>query len=370
MLSWQLFQNLQLSELRLDDVVFECGCDVRWIQLWQQRRVAGLHRQQLQCYSGASRIPLRSMNISLCDLPRITVTHRNVTVVEGANITVACNGSGSPLPEVDWTVGGLHSINTHQSNVDWPSVHSINLTLVNMSREDNGFVLTCIAENVVGMSNASIHLTVQFPPTILKLEEPKRRHDTCMEFTVWGYPVPTLRWIYKGKDLPQGEFVRAEMDVYQDLIEGCLTFANPTHHNNGNYTLVASNSLGTTTRSVYGHFLHAPFDEDESPTPPLSGTHQSDEDTFGVSIAVGLAGFACVLLLVLFVLINKYGRRSKFGMKESRGGRSRLIAPLFFPRLSGGSGEHVPRAEPYWIFHSLNHPARPAGPTPSFPIVL
>lgn len=34
-----------------------------------------------------------------------------------------------------------------------------------------------------------------------------------------------------------------------------------------------------------------------------------------VSIAVGLAGFACVLLVVLFVLINKYGRRSKFGMK-------------------------------------------------------
>lgn len=34
-----------------------------------------------------------------------------------------------------------------------------------------------------------------------------------------------------------------------------------------------------------------------------------------VSIAVGLVGFACFLLLVLFVLINKYGRRSKFGMK-------------------------------------------------------
>ncbi|XP_035252567.1 NT-3 growth factor receptor-like isoform X1 [Anguilla anguilla] len=315
MLSWQLFQNLQLSELRLDDVVFECGCDVRWIQLWQQRRVAGLHRQQLYCHSGASRIPLRNMNISLCDLPRIGVTHRNVTVVEGANVTVACNGSGAPLPEVDWTVGGLHSINTHQSNVDWPSVHSINLTLVNISREDNGFVLTCIAENVVGMSNASIHLTVQFPPTIVKLEEPERRHDTCIEFAVWGYPVPALRWVHRGKELPQGEFVRAEADVYRDLVEGCLTFSNPTHHNNGNYTLVASNSLGTATRTVYGHFLHAPFDDEESPTPPLSGTHQSDEDTFGVSIAVGLAGFACVLLLVLFVLINKYGRRSKFGMK-------------------------------------------------------
>ncbi|MEQ2257279.1 hypothetical protein ILYODFUR_033126, partial [Ilyodon furcidens] len=44
-------------------------------------------------------------------------------------------------------------------------------------------------------------------------------------------------------------------------------------------------------------------------------TGRPEEDTFGVTIAVGLAGFACVLLLVLFVLINKYGRRSKFGMK-------------------------------------------------------
>lgn len=34
-----------------------------------------------------------------------------------------------------------------------------------------------------------------------------------------------------------------------------------------------------------------------------------------VSIAVGLAAFACVLLVVLFIMINKYGRRSKFGMK-------------------------------------------------------
>uniref|UniRef100_A0AAV2LRR1 Uncharacterized protein n=1 Tax=Knipowitschia caucasica TaxID=637954 RepID=A0AAV2LRR1_KNICA len=43
-----------------------------------------------------------------------------------------------------------------------------------------------------------------------------------------------------------------------------------------------------------------------------SETGRPEEDTFGVSIAVGLAGFACVLLLVLFVLINKYGRRNKF----------------------------------------------------------
>lgn len=52
-----------------------------------------------------------------------------------------------------------------------------------------------------------------------------------------------------------------------------------------------------------------------------------------VSIAVGLAAFACVLLVVLFIMINKYGRRSKFGMKGkwdfhwrgSRGGTQLLL---------------------------------------------
>lgn len=34
-----------------------------------------------------------------------------------------------------------------------------------------------------------------------------------------------------------------------------------------------------------------------------------------VSIAVGLAVFGCFLLLILFIMFNKYGRRSKYGMK-------------------------------------------------------
>ncbi|KAJ7997829.1 hypothetical protein DPEC_G00216190 [Dallia pectoralis] len=318
-LSWQLFQNLQLLELRLEDVVFECGCDIRWIQLWLQRGEAGLQNQLLFCTTGASRIPLHTMNISLCDLPDISVTHSNLTVIEGDRVTVTCNGSGYPLPEVDWTVNDLHSINTHQSNVYWPKVHSINLTLVNVSRDDNLYMLSCIAENKVGMANASIQLTVYciarcepppppplaprrlsvplvindilvadltvsktpfirrafktatqsrrtyniraVPPAILKLDEPERRHETCVEFTVRGNPQPTLRWFYKDKLISPSEYIRTDMDTYQDYLEGCLNFRNPTHHNNGNYTLEASNFLGVATRTVYGHFLNAPFSE-------------------------------------------------------------------------------------------------------------
>ncbi|XP_061749525.1 NT-3 growth factor receptor-like isoform X1 [Nerophis ophidion] len=321
-LSWQLFQHLQLAELRLDGVVFKCGCDVRWIQLWQQRGEAGLHAQQLYCRNGASKMKLHNMYIQQCDLPEISVSpSSDVLVMEGDNVTVSCNGTAEPTPEVDWTVSGLQSINTHLSNVYWPNIHSINLTLFNISRDDNNYQLTCIAENVVGMTNWSIELKVQFPPVILTLAEPEQRHDTCIEFTVRGSPKPRLRWFHKNKEIVHNQYIRTEMVEYQDYLEGCLTLQNPTHINNGNYTLEASNSLGTVNKTVYGHFLMAPGLDDEDlvelvPSAPTdSDSGRPDEDTFGVSIAVGLAGFACVLLLVLFVLINKYGRRSKFGMK-------------------------------------------------------
>uniref|UniRef100_A0A3P9D8H5 Tyrosine-protein kinase receptor n=1 Tax=Maylandia zebra TaxID=106582 RepID=A0A3P9D8H5_9CICH len=301
----ELYTGLQ--RLHLEDVVFTCGCEIRWLQLWQQRGEAGLSSQQLYCADSYRRILLQDMNISSCDLPDISVSHSNLTVVEGDQVTAICNGSGSPLPEVDWPVTGLHSIN---ARVYDNTIHSINITLVNVSRDDNNFLLVCTATNIVGMTNASVQLTVHFPPTIIRLKEPERRHDTCIEFTVRGSPHPVLRWFYQDKEISHTEYVRPDMDIYLDYIEGCLTFKNPTHHNNGNYTLEARNYLGIATSTVYGHFLEKPF------VIPTAETHIPEEDTFGVSIAVGLAGFALSLMLVvLFLLINKYGGRSKFGMK-------------------------------------------------------
>ncbi|XP_034540648.1 NT-3 growth factor receptor [Notolabrus celidotus] len=316
-LSWQIFEHLQLFELHLEEVVFTCGCEIRWLQLWQQRGEAGLSSQQLHCSDDYGRIPLQDMNISSCDLPEISVSHSNLTVIEGDRVTAICNGSGSPLPEVDWPVNGLHSINTQEARVyENNTIHSINITLVNVSRDDNNFLLTCTATNVVGMTNASVQLTVHFPPSIIKLKEPERRHDTCIEFTVRGSPHPNLRWFYQDEEIKHTEYVRPDMDIYQDYIEGCLTFKNPTHHNNGNYTLEATNYLGAASSMVYGHFLDEPFGvgDYEYGTQPAE-TLKPEEDTFGVSIAVGLAGFACVMLVVVFLLFNKYGRRSKFGMK-------------------------------------------------------
>lgn len=50
------------------------------------------------------------------------------------------------------------------------TIHSINITLVNVSRDDNNFLLTCTATNVVGMTNASVQLTVHCEYTRSKHE--------------------------------------------------------------------------------------------------------------------------------------------------------------------------------------------------------
>ena len=57
-----------------------------------------------------------SLTVPLClsDLPDISISHSNLTVIEGDRVTAICNGSGSPLPEVDWPVNGLHSINAQE----------------------------------------------------------------------------------------------------------------------------------------------------------------------------------------------------------------------------------------------------------------
>ncbi|KAL2093487.1 hypothetical protein ACEWY4_010799 [Coilia grayii] len=326
----------ELISTRLDDVLFDCGCDIRWLQLWQQRGEAGLQSQQLFCTWDTTPIPLQAMNITHCDLPEVSVTHSNLTVTEGDKVIIFCNGTGMPVPEVDWKVKDLISINQHQSFlINGTNVHAIKLTLVNISREDNNFMLNCVAENTVGMTNASVQLTVHFPPSIIKLDEPERRHHTCIEFTVRGYPHPTLRWYKDGRELAETPFVHTEMDIYKDYLEGCLTFRDPTQHNNGNYTLEASNFLGVASKTVHGHFLDPPYEEYEdygTPTPTITVTHRPEEDTFGVSIAVGLAGFACLLLVIMFVLINKYGRRSKFGMKVP------LASPQSFPCPSATPG--------------------------------
>lgn len=52
---------------RLERNLFNCSCDIRWIQLWQEKGEANLQYQELYCMNmDAAIIPLQEMNITQC----------------------------------------------------------------------------------------------------------------------------------------------------------------------------------------------------------------------------------------------------------------------------------------------------------------
>lgn len=52
---------------RLERNLFNCSCDIRWIQLWQEKGEANLQYQDLSCMNlDAAIIPLQDMNITQC----------------------------------------------------------------------------------------------------------------------------------------------------------------------------------------------------------------------------------------------------------------------------------------------------------------
>lgn len=97
------------------------------------------------------------------------------------------------------------------------------------------------------------------PPRVVSLEEPELRLEHCIEFVVRGNPPPTLRWLHNGQPLRESRIIRVEYYQEGEVAEGCLLFNKPTHYNNGNYTLIARNPLGTANQTINGHFLKEPF---------------------------------------------------------------------------------------------------------------
>ena len=74
--------------------------------------------------------------------PRITTEPKRETeVAVGQNLTLTCNASGDPLPEVTWSKKGQ---TLRVFNVTGPVLH-----LVNVTREDFGSY-KCTAKNKVG----------------------------------------------------------------------------------------------------------------------------------------------------------------------------------------------------------------------------
>ncbi|NXV08890.1 NTRK1 factor, partial [Cettia cetti] len=315
---------------------FNCSCSLRWLQLWQNSSRAELGNQSLVCWEGSLQVPLGSQVLHACEPPTVHIEPPEVVLRQGDSVNLTCHISADPPATAEWVVPEVGPELLILS--DWEIVLEINNISFYLNHKD----LTCRAENAAGPAEDSVMLNVTFPPMILLLDEAIPRHSWCIPFSVDGNPVPSIRWLFNGTALVEGPYIHTLIMEYEHnstILHGCLQLNRPTHVNNGNYTLLVHNPLGSAARSVQGRFMDNPFSfspeepipGDGDPTltlhlPPAPGTRNSslegpvettDEHTFGVSVAVALAVFACLSLSVMLLLLNKCGRRSKFGINRS-----------------------------------------------------
>lgn len=123
-------------------------------------------------------------------------------------------------------------------------------------------------------------------PASVQLHAAVELHHWCIPFSVDGQPAPSLRWLFNGSVLNETSFIFTEFlepAANETVRHGCLRLNQPTHVNNGNYTLLASNPLGQASASVMAAFMDNPFEfNPEDPIPgaraapnpaPLPGLH-------------------------------------------------------------------------------------------------
>lgn len=273
----------------------------------------------------------------------------NASVDVGADVWLQCQVEGQDLEQAGWI---LTEVDGSATVMQSGSLPSLGLTLANVTSDLNRKNVTCWADNDVGRAEVSVQVNVSFPASV-HLQPAVEQHHWCIPFSVDGQPAPSLRWLFNGSALNETSFIFTEfleLAANETVRHGCLRLNQPTHVNNGNYTLLATNPLGRAAAWVMAAFMDNPFEfNPEDPIPvsfsPVDTNSTSgdpvekDETPFGVSMAVGLAVFACLFLSTTFLVLNKCGRRNKFGIN-----RPAVLAPedglamsLHFMTLGGSS---------------------------------
>uniref|UniRef100_A0A667WVZ7 Tyrosine-protein kinase receptor n=1 Tax=Myripristis murdjan TaxID=586833 RepID=A0A667WVZ7_9TELE len=281
----------------------------------------------------------------LCSgLPEVVIRASDSKIQEGGNLTFECHVTGSPTPTVTWALDGLASQYNIQGRI-WDSMVELVLHLTKVSSSDNLHNLTCQAENQAGPGEEMVQLDIEFPVKIIFLRDAESQHHWCFPFAVDGNPEPSIRWLYNGSALTETRYTYTQLIPDTDdgsVKHGCLFLNKPTHLNNGYYTIIVENKLGRDEATATGKFMDNPFDPfDPEGIIPVS-TNKSDGDVTEnaetrVSVAVGMAVFACTFLLIMVLVINKCGQHSKFGIHRSSvlGTEDDLAVSLRFMNFGG-----------------------------------
>ncbi|KAM9212162.1 hemicentin-1 [Dugong dugon] len=190
-----------------------------------------------------------------------------LTVIEGNLISLLCESSGIPPPNLIWKKKGSPVLADSVGRVRILSGgRQLQISIVEKS--DTG-LYTCVASNVAGTTKKDYHLQVYIRPTISNSgSQPTevivtRGKSISLECEVHGIPQPAVTWMKDGRPLARGKGVEI-------LNEGRILKLKTIHvSDTGRYVCMAVNVAGMTDRK-YDLSVHAP--------PSIVGNHGTPEN--------------------------------------------------------------------------------------------
>ncbi|XP_061685304.1 basement membrane-specific heparan sulfate proteoglycan core protein-like [Syngnathoides biaculeatus] len=165
--------------------------------------------------------------------PMASVSHKEMTVVEGHSVTMNCQATGSPTPLITWS----------KLRAPLPWKHTVAggvLTLTSVGRQDSGQYI-CNATNIHGFSEAYTQMEVESPPYATSLPEQVKLQPgdaLSLRCLAHGSHPIQFEWSRVGRgNLPAGS---------QTTKDGQLVIAHVKMNDGGTYKCVATNHIGSS----------------------------------------------------------------------------------------------------------------------------
>ncbi|KAG8436526.1 hypothetical protein GDO86_007581 [Hymenochirus boettgeri] len=195
--------------------------------------------------SNAAGEEMRHFDVNVLVPPRIVGSSlEGIKVKERENVTLSCEATGIPVPQITWLKDGLPILEYTNHHVDYKTQ---SLLIVNAMLRDSGRY-QCIASNSAGHRSKSFSLGVLVPPTINGTTEGSPEdvsvilyNSVSLECEVHSHPPATITWYKEGQQIRSKGYVR--------VLPGgrTLQILKAREDDAGRYSCIATNEAGDGT---------------------------------------------------------------------------------------------------------------------------
>ncbi|XP_075909829.1 limbic system-associated membrane protein-like isoform X2 [Petromyzon marinus] len=224
--------------------------------------------------------------------PKVTNVSSDVTVNEGANVTIFCGGSGRPEPVITW-----RHLSPAAKDDEYEGEY---LEIEGISRDQAGEYQCSATNDVASPDTRRVRVTVNFAPTYVDVRNLGMMlgHQGSLRCETAALPAPNFEWFRNDKRLVSG--VRGLLITVSGR-RSVLTFPNVTEELYGNYTCLVFNSLGGANSSLLLNRATALANPAQ-----IQGTGTVRDGAGGGATASGAPSLPLLLLLLLGLSSNVF----------------------------------------------------------------